>query len=34
MNKQLPNNQDFNLWVLLHETHEMIVKARYNELNK
>ncbi len=34
MKNQLPNNQDYNLWVLLRETNEMIGKARYNELNK
>ena len=34
MNNQLPNDQDYNLWVLLHETSEMIGKARHNELDK
>jgi DNA-binding MarR family transcriptional regulator len=34
MKNQLINDQDYNLWILLHETSEMIGKARHNELDK
>ena len=34
MKNQLLNDQDYNLWVLLHETNEIIAKARLNELGQ